>query len=372
MFMYVSDNTRVINGLLCVLLMSLDPLLYAVDNQMVPKKNHSIIPGDAFLFSEANLPFSFEELRQEKDIMVACDALGKKAISSDEKGITCFNLITNKNNYMGLIKKEAEEERDFEVNSIACNEDGSILVLGGDNNRIAVVDLNKKAIKNLYGHKDSSGMKVSCDASGIKIVTASFFSDLLDTHPHHIVLWDTKKNTVNKLFYEKEFSAAKNRGVWSVACNAAGTRAFSAGKDGTLRVWDLVALKALHILPHGAAVLSVSCDASGMTGVSTTSDQIIRIWNFEEGICLNEFRDSKTQAMATACDKSGRFIVCGHCDGTMRIYDLIKRLWYTLKGHNDVILSVACNGDGSTVLSGDHRGKLLKWCIHLFDEESPK
>jgi len=147
--------------------------------------------------------------------------------------------------------------------------------------------------------------------------------------------------------------------VISLALTSDGKFAVSGGADGTLRLWDLKQWKLLKSLklPSGIGE-QVSTRLTGLQiyGGLQAAMGISRDVPTPNSIALTH--DSRFAILSIAGDK------------TIWIWDIIKdELAYILKGHHNVVFSVAVTLDGKYAVSGGADGAVLLWNLNMAREK---
>ena len=112
---------------------------------------------------------------------------------------------------------------------------------------------------------------------------------------------------------------ADSNELWSVAWNPDGKRLATGGSEGSVKLWDAVTGRALHVLRgHTGAVFSVVWSSDGRWLASAGHDTTVKIWNLENqnAITLNGHGKEVTSLGWTPDSK---MLASGSRDGTVKI-----------------------------------------------------
>jgi predicted Zn finger-like uncharacterized protein len=146
-------------------------------------------------------------------------------------------------------------------------------------------------------------------------------------------------------------------GVTSIDVTEDGTRLLSAGRDGTLRVWNTCTGDCLRVMETHANAICVSDD-----GVSALSggDRAIRLWELDSGKCVSKLPcGSDVQAIRFA--PGAAFAASGHGDGTVAIWDLRKKVrLFTIAAH-DSVTSVCFTPNAKFVITAGYDKYVRIW-----------
>jgi ankyrin repeat protein/WD40 repeat protein len=109
----------------------------------------------------------------------------------------------------------------------------------------------------------------------------------------------------------------------------------SAGLDRTVRIWDVLQAKCVHILKHNSVVRCVSFDAPSQTVVSGVSDGTVLVWDSVSGKCRHVLQSSESYAIwCVLYDASISTIFAGNDKGKMFIWTMDE------VSHKDGVMSV--------------------------------
>ncbi|WP_224391358.1 WD40 repeat domain-containing protein [Pseudonocardia sp. ICBG1293] len=151
--------------------------------------------------------------------------------------------------------------------------------------------------------------------------------------------------------------------VTALAVTGDGT-VVSGGVDGTLRCWDPATGTPLGLLEGGPAVVAVALPAPGQL-LAATSDGALHVFALVHGVPQDPVRlDVPGDGVAvTAAARAGEGrVVVGRVDGTVQLVPTTgPGPVAELAGHGAAVRSVAADAEGTVVVSGDDRGRVLVW-----------
>ncbi|PVV02568.1 hypothetical protein BB560_002976 [Smittium megazygosporum] len=183
-----------------------------------------------------------------------------------------------------------------------------------------------------------------------------------------LIIWNLTRDELNYGVPKKSLHG-HNHFVQSIALSSDGLYAMSASWDKTLRLWDLVAGKSIHIFNgHKSDVLSVSFSPDDRQIVSGSRDKTIKLWN-TIGECKytiqNEGHSDWVSNVCFSPNPENPIIVSAGWDRVVKVWDCTK---FGLKtnhfGHGGYINTVTISPDGSLCASGGKDGVAMLWDLN--------
>jgi WD40 repeat protein len=152
----------------------------------------------------------------------------------------------------------------------------------------------------------------------------------------------------------------------------------SSSADNTVRLWQRNG-KLLKILQgHTSVIGTVMFSADGKLIASASDDKTVKIWTLQ-GELIRTIQDTSpvwsvsfspdNQLLVTSGSDStlklwrsdGQTIASGSTDHSVRLWSRDGKLLKTLKGHQDIVLSVSVSPDGQLIASGSTDSTIKLW-----------
>ncbi|KAF9404837.1 E3 ubiquitin-protein ligase traf7 [Podila epigama] len=154
--------------------------------------------------------------------------------------------------------------------------------------------------------------------------------------------------------------------VWGLAVMPSGDRYFSAGSDGTIKVWDWTnddenACLVKSIPDHNAKVYGLVVSQGRL--YSASSDKTVKVWDTQTLECLATFQGHTggVNSLAALTDATATQLVTGSSDKTIKIWDVTTGTCLkTVRRGTSEVLDVAV-GDGMLF------GSTYDAVIHVYD-----
>jgi hypothetical protein len=121
------------------------------------------------------------------------------------------------------------------------------------------------------------------------------------------------------------------RPVRCLAFSPSGDRIVSGDEEGKIRVWDAASATELRVLTgHTGAVLCVSVSLPGKILATGGTDRTLRIWDLESGGAARLVIEHARPVVSVAFVPGGWSLVCGTEDGALAWYDLATKSLQTV------------------------------------------
>jgi hypothetical protein len=154
--------------------------------------------------------------------------------------------------------------------------------------------------------------------------------------------WDVATGKAVQLF------KGHRQPVSSIAFSPSGDRIVSGDEEGKIRVWSAESTTELRVLTgHTGAVLCVSVSPSGKILATGGADRTLRIWDLESGGEARSIVEHARPVRSVAFVPGGWSVVCGTEDGALAWYDLATKSLQTVpQMHGEAIQQLAFSPGG--------------------------
>jgi WD40 repeat protein/tRNA A-37 threonylcarbamoyl transferase component Bud32 len=153
--------------------------------------------------------------------------------------------------------------------------------------------------------------------------------------------------------------------VHSVACTPDGTRIISGSLDNTVKVWDSTLPQECQTWKgHTHSVMSVAFSPDESRLASTGRDGLIKTWDTTTGHELPSFAAQPEQLFGVAFSPDGRRLASSSKDGTIKIWNAATGQEITrFLGHTEEVHMVAFSPDGTRLASASDDGTAKIWDV---------
>ena len=150
--------------------------------------------------------------------------------------------------------------------------------------------------------------------------------------------------------------------VHSVAFSPDGATLASAGRDKTVKLWNVSTGQNIRTLEHIKPVMNVAFSPDGKTLAAGRVGGEIELWNVSTGQNLATFGKHKGAVFSVAFSPDGTTLASGAGFGEIKLWDIeTGQDIATLEGHTGIAFSVAFSPDGKILASGSQDGTVLVW-----------
>jgi WD40 repeat protein/serine/threonine protein kinase len=233
--------------------------------------------------------------------------------------------------------------------SVALGPGGHLLASSGEDGTIKLWDADRgRLLRTLQGHQGTV-RQVAFRPDGKRLASAG--------DDHTIKLWDVasgrKVRTIKiaPAHLGSGTGARLHRG--GIAFSRDGKRLASAGRDGTVRLWNPQNGHELRVLRgHKGPVNRVVFRPDGKTLLSAGDDAVVRLWDVASGRVVRSFKGHVPSIWGLASSSDGRRIASGSLDGSVRIWEAATgRELFQLRAKG-IVTSVAFSPDNRRVVAG--------------------
>lgn len=213
------------------------------------------------------------------------------------------------------------------------------------------------AVFSLQGHKDAVS-SCSVFAQDSKAISACRDGTLK--------VWDLSNG---QLIYTL---MGHQEAVNCCAVFAHGARAISGSGDHTLKVWDLSKRQELYTMQgHGDWVYCCSVFAKNTRAISGSGDHTLKVWDLSDGKAMYTLRGHSRWVSCCAVFSNDAFALSGSMDKTLKLWDLSNgEMICTLSGHKDAVSCCSVFSNDTRAISGSWDCALIVWdlttCLMLF------
>jgi WD40 repeat protein len=146
-----------------------------------------------------------------------------------------------------------------------------------------------------------------------------------------------------------------------VAFSPDGLMVASAGKDATIRLWDIGTRECVSVYNHPDGCTGVAFSPDGTQIATACDDHSVRIWSTESSTCLLEMGQHEKAVYCVQWSPSGVYLASAGEEPRVRLWDAVSgECIFSLQGHTSWIWNLSFTPD-STILassSGDTTGRL--------------
>jgi WD40 repeat protein/tRNA A-37 threonylcarbamoyl transferase component Bud32 len=242
------------------------------------------------------------------------------------------------------------------VNNLAFSADGAQLACAGSDGLVRIREVpSGREVFCLQGHSGSVNA-VAYHSDGARIASAG--------DDGTVRVWEVPSGV------EVLCLRGHDGAVHAVAFSPDGSRLASAGKDGVVRVWDAgTGREFLALDDHAGPVYAVAFNADGRRLAAAGQDEIVRVWNAAGGKLLQSLRGHMGAVRGLAYGPCGRLASVGD-DKAVRLWDPAGHDLLALRGHKDVVRTVAFSRDGHQLATAGDDRMIKVWDATPQEEES--
>ncbi|GAB4131326.1 MAG: hypothetical protein Fur0046_00170 [Cyanobacteria bacterium J069] len=145
----------------------------------------------------------------------------------------------------------------------------------------------------------------------------------------------------------------------------------TAGKDGTVKLWDMQGRAIATLKGHTGGLWDVAYSPDGQTLASVGNDKTVRLWNLK-GELLQTLEGHENWVYTVAFSPDGSRLASGGLDRTARIWDRQGNLLHTLRGHSLSVFDLAFSPDGQQLATASADGSVKLWSLDGVEQRTFK
>ncbi|MDC1141976.1 protein kinase [Planctomycetota bacterium] len=254
-----------------------------------------------------------------------------------------LNPATDKFEQDGAVQNLGRER----VTSMEFSPDGKTLALGGD--RLLLTHWPSLKVYSSPVTEDYRPMIVRFSADGKRISTTSLLPSLAlgDATIWDISTGELSRRTIPSNRWEL-FSA------WSPDGIHVATASF--GGEVTVRKADKMASKGMVLRGHTSSVFQVSYSPSGKYIASASADGTVRLWGAKTGGCIAVLSGFPAWVQSAVFNPGETLLILRDVQGRVSVWDIRDLDRNTVRVHNDDVIDVSYNEDGSLVATASIDG----------------
>lgn len=153
--------------------------------------------------------------------------------------------------------------------------------------------------------------------------------------------------------------------VFSVAYSPDGTTLASAGKDGTVRIWNAATGDSMHVLrEHTSEVTCIAFSPTGHLLASGSEDDTVRLWDWRKGTQVQVITGTNDDVLAVAFSPDGKFLAVGGRESIVQVWNTNDwSLAVELSTTNGVVRALQFAARSDYIFAGDEEGRIHSWTI---------
>ncbi len=192
---------------------------------------------------------------------------------------------------------------------------------------IRVWDIASGKLIRAFGKGDPSSTRIALSPDGRSVLSASFGgfpvgdAQALRFSSNSLMLWDIETGTATRTLFDDKGDPSHIQHVWDSIISSDGRRAFSVGVTDVTE-WDLsTGEKVRTLAQRSAGVLTFSPDEKSILAAGWGDGEML-LWDTQSGRQIRVLRGHSDVVSSVAFLPDGRSAVSGSEDGTIKLWDL--------------------------------------------------
>jgi WD40 repeat protein len=243
------------------------------------------------------------------------------------------------------------------VKDVAFNADGTLLAAAGQDGRIVLWDVARRAERaRLTGHDDPV-RSVAFSPDGALLASGGLGGS--------VVLWDLRAGAAPAPL------AGRHRArVGGVAFSPDGATVASIGEDERILLWRVSDRAPLgELAGHGGNVSDLAFAPDGRLLASAGDEGTVAVWDLHRRARVATLRAGPFELYTVAFHPDGRHVAAAGADRDITIWDVgTGREVTALRGHTGQVRSLAFAPDGATLVSAGHEPFAVVWDVRDLED----
>lgn len=289
--------------------------------------------------------------------------------------------------------KKVIRKFNFQPNCIALNKDNTLMVIGGENEKVVRYNLTTNKITNVldahyqpvtdvkfsnvhegfYSIGDRSIKLWMPDEEKPKIVYTGKHTNITDwatTPEEDFFVISSYEKKIRFWYSESEdvptiITTSQKKSIISVAVTDNKKTIATGSLDSTIELWDVESQnRKLKILAHSQPVCCLKFIEGGKYLLSASHDGYAKLWNTKTSENIIVYKGQGQAINAISISPNGKYMLAGTWDGIICLFaiptgDLIFKFIH----HKAPVWDLCWNNTGDGFYSCDKVGELVEWSV---------
>lgn len=312
------------------------------------------------IFSDTALVYYDKNWKSHNDYVKAIAFVdsNKKLFSVSARGsVLIKDLVKNENYFTFSLGMTTS------VSTAAISQDGRLIVIGYDNLKPYVIDLNTG--KSFF-------LPITTPFSGTSVAISPDKKTILSSENGNLLyLCDSKSGEIINTLEGHQSP------ITAVAFSPDGKFAISGSLDKTAILWDLTTYKKIKVFEgHTRFIMSVALSPDGKLALTGSQDAAAIIWDIETGKPLHKLNEHQFSVLSVAFSPNSEWAITSGGNGSALVWNIeTGRIKYKLLGHelfedyggdgkklqNAPISALNISTDSKMVATGSRNGSVKTW-----------